>query len=168
MWNFIQICHFFLKILTLKMPKETSAYVVCWLFLQTFQTYFCIQAYSVDPDQTAPRGAAWSGSTLFAKMTFKITSRWQSRRQLLWLSIYWLSGYHFVGKQGLYLCQIFNGFCPLTRLKPPTPIINVYAKAIQVRERKPSADGQTFIRPDTPTPGFRDYFEWEITCFIRG
>ena len=58
-----------------------SVYVVCWIFLQTFQTYFCIQANSVDPDQTAPRGAVWSGSTLFAKMTFKITSRWQSRRQ---------------------------------------------------------------------------------------
>ena len=28
-------------------------------------------------------GAVWSWSTLFAKMTFKITSRWQSRRQLL-------------------------------------------------------------------------------------
>ena len=28
-------------------------YVVCWIFLQTFQTYFCIQANSVDPDQTA-------------------------------------------------------------------------------------------------------------------
>ena len=39
-------------------------------FLQTFQTYFCIQANSVDPDQTAPKGAVWSGSTLFAKMTF--------------------------------------------------------------------------------------------------
>ena len=54
-----------------------SVYVVCWIFLQTFQTYFCIQANSMDPDQTA----VWSGSTLFAKMTFKITSRWQSRRQ---------------------------------------------------------------------------------------
>ena len=39
---------------------------VCWIFLQTFQTCFCIH---VDPDQTA--GAVWSGSTLFAKMTFK-------------------------------------------------------------------------------------------------
>ena len=67
-----------------------SVYVVCWIFLQTFQTYFCIQANSVDPDQTAPKGAVdqtapkgavWSGSTLFAKMTFKITSRWQSRGQ---------------------------------------------------------------------------------------
>ena len=28
-----------------------SVYVVCWIFLQTFQTYFCIQANSVDPDQ---------------------------------------------------------------------------------------------------------------------
>ena len=41
----------------------SSVYVICWIFLQTFQTYFCIQA-NVDPDQTAPRG-----STLFAKMT---------------------------------------------------------------------------------------------------
>ena len=55
-----------------------SVYVVCWIFLQTFQTYFCIQANSVDPDQTAPKGnqliwiytvsqeANWSGSALFA------------------------------------------------------------------------------------------------------
>ena len=42
----------------------TAVYVVCWIFLQTFQTYFCIQANSVDPDQTAPKGAVWSGSTL--------------------------------------------------------------------------------------------------------
>ena len=51
-----------------------SVYVVCWIFLQTFQPYFCIAANSVDQDQTAPRGAVWSGSTLFAKMTFKITT----------------------------------------------------------------------------------------------
>ena len=31
----------------------SSVYVVCWIFLQTLQTYFCIQANSVDPDQTA-------------------------------------------------------------------------------------------------------------------
>ena len=30
-----------------------SVYVVCWIFLQTFQTYFCIRENSVDPDQTA-------------------------------------------------------------------------------------------------------------------
>ena len=34
----------------------SSVYVVCWIFLQTFQTYFYIQANSVYPDQTAPRG----------------------------------------------------------------------------------------------------------------
>ena len=33
----------------------SSVYVICWIFLQTFQTYFCIQANSVDPDQTAPK-----------------------------------------------------------------------------------------------------------------
>ena len=30
----------------------SSVYVVCWIFLQTFQTYFCIPENSVDPDQT--------------------------------------------------------------------------------------------------------------------
>ena len=31
----------------------SSVYVVGWIILQTFQTFFCIQANSVDPDQTA-------------------------------------------------------------------------------------------------------------------
>ena len=52
----------------------SSVYVVFWIFLQTFQTYFCKQANSVDPDQTAPKGAVWPGSTLFAEVTFKVTS----------------------------------------------------------------------------------------------
>ena len=77
--------------LTLKMPRKTASEIssvyVCWIFLLTFQTCFCIQANSMDPDQTAPRGAVWSGSSLFAKMTFKITSRWQNRRHLLWLAV---------------------------------------------------------------------------------
>ena len=33
------------------------------------------------------KGAVWSGSTLFATVTFKVTSRRQSRRQLLWLPL---------------------------------------------------------------------------------
>ena len=37
----------------------SSVYVVCWIFLQTFQTYSCIQANSMDPDQTAPRELIW-------------------------------------------------------------------------------------------------------------
>ena len=41
----------------------SSVYVICWIFLQTFQTYFCIQANSVDPDQTAPK----SESKMFAQ-----------------------------------------------------------------------------------------------------
>ena len=49
----------------------SSVYVVCWIFLQIFQTYFCIQANSVDQDQTAPKGAVWSGSILFAKWLLK-------------------------------------------------------------------------------------------------
>ena len=49
----------------------SSVYVVCWIVLQTFQTFFCIQANSVDPDQTAPKGAVWSGSTLLQKWLLK-------------------------------------------------------------------------------------------------
>ena len=84
----------------------SSVYVVCWIFLQTFQTYFCIQANSVDPDQTAPKGAVWSGSTLFAKMTFKITSRWQSRRQLLWPALWRVKSEHISYKLRLAKIQI--------------------------------------------------------------
>ena len=67
--------------------KMSSVYVMCWIFLHSFQTYFCIKANSVDPDQTAPRWAVWSGSTLFAKKTFKIRSRLESRWQLFTLNI---------------------------------------------------------------------------------
>ena len=67
--------------------KMSSVYVVYWIFLQSFQIYFCIQANSVHPDQTAPRGAVRSWSTQFAKLTFKITNRWQSRWQLLWFAV---------------------------------------------------------------------------------
>ena len=49
----------------------SSVYVVCWIFLLTFQTYFCIQANSVDPDQTAPREAVWSGSICLQKWFLK-------------------------------------------------------------------------------------------------
>ena len=37
----------------------SSVYVVCWIFLQTFQTYFCIMANSVDPDLTARSSLIW-------------------------------------------------------------------------------------------------------------
>ena len=47
-----------------------SVYVVCWIFLQTFQTYFCILANSMDPDQTAPGGAVWSRPHCLQKWFF--------------------------------------------------------------------------------------------------
>ena len=79
-------------LLTLKAPRKTASENVVFMSsaeysCKLYQTYFCIQANSVDPDQTAPKGAVWSwstlwsGSTLFAEMTFKITSRMKSRRQ---------------------------------------------------------------------------------------
>ena len=34
----------------------SSVYVVCWIFLQTFQTYICIQANSVDLKEQSDLG----------------------------------------------------------------------------------------------------------------
>ena len=43
----------------------SSAEVVCCKYLHNITDEFSIEANSVDPEQTAPIGAAWSGSTLF-------------------------------------------------------------------------------------------------------
>ena len=75
-------------------PASETVICLCRLLniLANFTNLFLHTGKHVDPDQTAPRGAVWSGSTLFAKMTFNITSRWQSRhRQLLWLAVYGLT-----------------------------------------------------------------------------
>ena len=84
--NFIWYCIYpkYWDTLTLsKTPrKPASENVVCLCRL--------LKANSVEPDQTAPRGTVWSGSTLFAKMTFKITSR----QQLLWFTVYGWTPYH--------------------------------------------------------------------------
>ena len=49
----------------------SSVYVVCWIFLQTFLTYICIRANSVDPDQTAPKEAASLGPHCLQKWLIK-------------------------------------------------------------------------------------------------
>ena len=38
------------------------------MFLQSTKIFEASQTNSVDPDQTAPKGAVWSGSTMFASM----------------------------------------------------------------------------------------------------
>ena len=43
-----------------------SAEVVCCKWLHNITDELSIVANSVDPEQTAPIGAVWSGSTLFA------------------------------------------------------------------------------------------------------
>ena len=53
---------------------------------------------SADPDQTAPRGAVWSGSTLFAILSasFGLITLWQIHivQILEWLQqIFWVSEY---------------------------------------------------------------------------
>ena len=44
----------------------TSAEVVCCKYLPNITDELSIGANSVDPEQTAPIGAVWSGSSLFA------------------------------------------------------------------------------------------------------
>ena len=45
----------------------SSAEVVCFKSSPSITDKLSIEANSVDPEQTAPIGAVWSGSTLFAK-----------------------------------------------------------------------------------------------------
>ena len=44
----------------------SSAEVVCCKYLPNIKDELSIEANSVDPEQTAPIGAVWYGSTLFA------------------------------------------------------------------------------------------------------
>ena len=62
-------------ILTHKTPikmhlKISAAEVVCCKYLPNITDELSIEANSVDPDQTAPKGAVWSGSTLFVIEAF--------------------------------------------------------------------------------------------------
>ena len=46
--------------------KMSSAEVVCCKILPNITDELSIEANSVDPEQTSPIGAVWSGTTLFA------------------------------------------------------------------------------------------------------
>ena len=79
------------KHLTLKTPrKPASENVVCLCHLLNILANFSNLFYAYRQTVWTLIRAVWPWSTLFAKMTFKITSRWQSRRQLLWLAVYGL------------------------------------------------------------------------------
>ena len=67
-WNFRPLTN--LKVLTLKHQslQKSSAFVVCWNILESYYSN------SVGPDQTAPVGAVWSGSTLFASLLTLVTN----------------------------------------------------------------------------------------------
>ena len=72
--------------LTLKAPsKPASENIICLCRLLNILANFS-NLFLHTGKQCGPR-SDWSGSTLFAEMKFKITSRWQSRRQLLWLAV---------------------------------------------------------------------------------
>ena len=58
--------------------KMSSAEVVCCKWLPDITDELSIEVNSVDPEQTAPTGAVWSGSTLFAieaSLTFQQTRK---------------------------------------------------------------------------------------------
>ena len=46
--------------------KRLSAEVVCCKYMPNITDELSIEVNSVDPEQTAPIGAVWSGPTLFA------------------------------------------------------------------------------------------------------
>ena len=50
-----------------KSIKRTKSITISSLLPKRGNRNFCIHANSLDPDQTAPRGAVWLGSTRFAK-----------------------------------------------------------------------------------------------------
>ena len=62
-----------------------STYYICCIFSKTLWNTFTMEANTMNPDQTAPTGAVWCGSMLFAIKVTKIHSRWESRQQLLWM-----------------------------------------------------------------------------------
>ena len=53
---------------SLDLNPKSASHNNCRLFFLLLVTLKVIVANSVDPDQTAPLGAVWSGSTLFAGM----------------------------------------------------------------------------------------------------
>ena len=68
--------------------KMLSVEIICNKELPNITDELSIEANSVDPEQTAPIGAVWSGSTLFAieaSYTFQQTRKAdeKSRRLLL-------------------------------------------------------------------------------------
>ena len=76
--------------LTLKAPRKTaSENVVCLCHLLNILANFSklFFAYCQTVWTQIRLLLVWSGCTLFAEMTFKITSRRQSTRQLLWLAV---------------------------------------------------------------------------------
>ena len=66
--------------------KMSSAELVCRKYLPNSTDELSIEASSVDPEQTAPIGAVWSGSTLFVIEVLNISADEQSRRLLLRLA----------------------------------------------------------------------------------
>ena len=54
------------KVLTLRAPRKNCIWKCCLLKSSNFTDELSIEANRVDPEQTAPMGAVWSGSTQFA------------------------------------------------------------------------------------------------------
>ena len=101
--------------------KMSSIYVVCWIFLQIFQTSFCIQANSVDPYQTAPRGAVWSGSTQFPKKTLKNHKQMTKQTTIVVIGGLRVKAARYTSCRFSAICNKGDTFCDFLYVSCSTP-----------------------------------------------
>ena len=60
-------------------------------------------ANSVDPDQTAPKGAVWSGSTLFAILSVLLETFKENQTDLVKFYVHYVQSPNIVGNYGIIL-----------------------------------------------------------------
>ena len=60
-------------------------------------------ANSVDPDQTAPKGAVWSGSTLFAILSVLLETFKDNQTDLVKFYVHYVQSPNIVGNYGIIL-----------------------------------------------------------------
>ena len=65
----------------------SSVYVVCWIFFKLFKPIYAYRLTVWTQIRLLLEEQSDLGPHCLQKMTFKITSWWQSRRQLLWLAV---------------------------------------------------------------------------------
>ena len=60
-----------------------SAYYICCIYSNALQNTFVMEANTMNPDQTAPKGAVWSGSILFAIKIIKVHKQMREQTTII-------------------------------------------------------------------------------------